>query len=195
MKWALLLILRDGSELRTFAMRWWQLCHWAPIWRPPVNSSPASLVQAVLARHVDQPGALLPILHEVQDGLGHVPREVVPQIAEALNLSRAEVHGVVTYYHHFRSAAPGRHVIQVCRAEACQAMGGEALLAHAERTLGCATHGGHGATSSDGRYTLNPVYCLGLCASSPAVTIDDRLHARMTPAKFDELVRTCGEAA
>ena len=160
-----------------------------------MNPSPASVTQAVLARHVDEPGALLPILHEVQDALGHIPRDVVPQIAEGLNLSRAEVHGVVTYYHHFRAEAPGRHVVQVCRAEACQAMGSDALMAHAEHALGCRAHGGHGSTSADGRYTLNPVFCLGLCASSPAIVIDDKLHARMTLSRFDQLVAELGEAA
>ncbi len=158
-------------------------------------ATPTSLTQAVLARHADEPGALLPILHEVQDALGHIPREVVPQIAEGLNLSRAEVHGVVTYYHHFRAEAPGRHVVQVCRAEACQAMGGEALLAHAERALGCTAHGGHGSTSADGRYTLTPVFCLGLCASSPAIVVDDKLHARVTPARFDQLVARLEQGA
>ncbi len=149
---------------------------------------PETITRMVLARRAQEPGALLPILHEVQDALGHVPREVVPQIADALNLSRAEVHGVVTYYHHFRSEAPGKHVVQVCRAEACQAMGADALLAHAEGALGCHTHAGHGATSADGRYTLNPVFCLGLCASSPAVVVDDKLYARMTPARFDRVI-------
>jgi formate dehydrogenase subunit gamma len=85
--------------------------------------------------------------------------------------------------------------VQVCRAEACQSTGSDALMAHAEHTLGCHTHGGHGSTSADGRYTLNPVYCLGLCASSPAVVIDDKLHARMTPAKFDKLVNALGADA
>ncbi len=160
-----------------------------------MNPTPASVTQAVLARHVAEPGALLPILHEVQDVLGHIPRAVVPQIAEALNLSRAEVHGVVTYYHHFRSEAPGRHVVQVCRAEACQAMGADALMAHAEHALGCDAHGGHGSTSADGRYTLNPVFCLGLCASSPAMVVDDKLHARVTPARFDRLIAALGDDA
>jgi formate dehydrogenase subunit gamma len=163
-----------------------------------MNPTPASVTQAVLARLATEPGALLPILHEVQDALGHIPREVVPQIAEGLNLSRAEVHGVLTYYHHFRAEAPGRHVVQVCRAEACQAMGSDALMAHAEHALGCPTHGGHGghgSTSADGRYTLNPVYCLGLCASSPAVVVNDKLHARMTPAKFDKIVNALGADA
>ena len=150
--------------------------------------TPEAITRTVLARLAQEPGALLPILHEVQDALGHIPREVVPQIADALNLSRAEVHGVVTYYHHFRSEAPGRHIVQVCRAEACQAMGADALFDHAQQRLGCDAHGGHGSTSADGAFTLNPVFCLGLCASSPAVVIDDRLHARMTPERFDQLV-------
>ena len=163
----------------------------------PATSTPDAqeTTRAVLARHADEPGALLPILHEVQDALGHVPREVVPQIAEALNLSRAEVPGVVTYYHHFRSEAPGRHVVQVCRAEACQSMGADALFDHAQQRLGCHSHGGHGSTSADGAFTLNPVFCLGLCASSPAVVIDERLHARMTAQRFDALVGKLEETA
>jgi formate dehydrogenase subunit gamma len=112
----------------------------------------------------------------------------VPAIAEALNLSRAEVHGVITYYHFFRNEPPGRHVLQVCRAEACQSCGAEELLAHAERTLGCARH----ETRADGALTLEPVYCLGLCASSPAIQIDDRLHARVTPQRLDALVGALG---
>ena len=145
---------------------------------------PEAITRTVLARRAQEPGALLPILHEVQDALGHVPREVVPQIADALNLSRAEVHGVVTYYHHFRSEAPGQHVVQVCRAEACQAMGADDLLAHAQQRLGCAAHG----TTKDGAFTLEPAFCLGLCASSPALAIDDEPHARMTPQAFDALI-------
>ncbi|MEP7295548.1 MAG: formate dehydrogenase subunit gamma [Burkholderiales bacterium] len=145
-------------------------------------------VQALVRRHDGQPGALLPVLHAVQEALSCVPPQVVPVIAEGLNLSRAEVHGVVTYYHHFRSEAPGKHVVQVCRAEACQAMGADALLAHAEQSLHCHTHGGHGETSADGLFTLEPVFCLGLCASSPAIVAGGRLHARMNPAKFDRLI-------
>ena len=155
----------------------------------------SAITRGVLARRAQEPGALLPILHEVQDALGHVPREVVPQIAEALNLSRAEVHGVVTYYHHFRSEALGRHIVQVCRAEACKSMGADALFEHAQQRLGCQAHGGHGATSADGEFTLNPVFCLGLCASSPAIVIDDRLHARMTPQRFDRLIGRLEETA
>ena len=106
----------------------------------------------------------------------------------ALNLSRAEVHGVVTYYHHFRRTPAGRHVVQVCRAEACQACGADELLAQAERIFGCRAH----ETRSDGAVTLEPVYCLGLCASSPALRIDERLHARVTPDQLDTLLAPLG---
>lgn len=145
---------------------------------------------ALLEAHRGRPGALLPLLHAVQDRFGHVPPQAVPEIAQTLNLSRAEVHGVISYYHHFRQAPPGRHVVQICRAEACQACGAEELLAHAERVLGCAS----GATRADGAVTLEPVYCLGLCASSPAVQVDDRLHARVTPAQLDALAAAAGVA-
>ncbi len=145
-------------------------------------------VQHAIDQHAQRPGALLPVLHAVQDALGFVPADFVATIAEALNLSRAEVHGVISYYHFFRSAPPGRHVVQVCRAEACQACGAEALLAHAERALGCALH----ETRADGAVTLEPVYCLGLCASSPAIQIDDRLHARLTPQRLDQLLAELG---
>jgi formate dehydrogenase subunit gamma len=141
-------------------------------------------VQALLIQHRDQPGALLPLLHDLQSALGHVPADSVPLIAEGLNLSRAEVHGVISYYHFFRSSPPGRHVVQICRAEACQACGADELLAQAEAILGCAVH----ATRGDGAVTLEPVYCLGLCASSPALQIDDRVHARVTPQRLRQLV-------
>jgi len=137
----------------------------------------------ILARRAHEPGALLPILHELQDRLGWVPPQAVPQIAEALNLSRAEVHGVVTYYHHFRSSAPGRHVVQICRAEACQARGADALLAQAESLLGCKSH----HTRADGAVTLDPVFCLGLCAMSPAVMVDAKLYGRVTPQRLQQI--------
>lgn len=148
-----------------------------------------ALVDAVLTRRADEPGALLPILHELQDGLGHIPADVVPRIAEALNLSRAEVHGVVTYYHHFRSTPAAGTVLQICRAESCQAMGAERLIAHAQRTLGCGMPG----HSTDGAFTLEPVYCLGLCASSPALVLGDAVHARVTPERLDELLAEARE--
>ena len=141
-------------------------------------------LRALLKQHADQPGALLPLLHALQDEVGHVPPQCVPAIAKVLNLSRAEVHGVISYYHHFRSAPAGRHVVQVCRAESCQAMGADELLAHAQQKLGCGVH----ANSADGRYTLEEVFCLGLCASSPAIAIDERVQARMSPARFDAAI-------
>ncbi|WP_218508636.1 formate dehydrogenase subunit gamma [Variovorax sp. dw_308] len=147
-------------------------------------SDATRVVREVLAQRAGESGALLPILHAVQDTLGHVPASAVPEIAEALNLSRAEVHGVVTYYHHFRDKPAARHVVQICRAEACQAMGADALVAHAQQRLGCAMHG----NSQDGAFTLEPVFCLGLCASSPALMLDDEPHARMTPKSFDALL-------
>ena len=143
---------------------------------------------AIVARIIEQqrarPGALLPILHEVQEALGYIPPEAVPPIATALNLSRAEVHGVISYYAHFRQTPPGRHVVRVCCAEACQAVGGEALAEHARARL----------TGSD--VTLEPVYCLGLCACGPSVQVDETtLHARVTPKKFDALIAALKAAA
>ena len=141
-------------------------------------------VRSALQRHEGEPGALLPILHDVQDALGYIPPDAVPIIAKGLNLSRAEVHGVIKYYHHFRSEPAGRVVVQVCRAESCQAVGADALMAHAEKVLGCASH----HTRADGAYTLEPVYCLGMCALSPAIMVGEKLHARMTPEKFDRIL-------
>lgn len=148
-------------------------------------------VRALVTAHQDTPGGLLPALHAVQDALGHVPDEAVPLLAAAFNLSRAEVHGVLTYYHHFRRTPPGRHVVEVCRAEACQACGADELLAQAESLLGCTNH----ETRADGAVTLQPVYCLGLCASSPALRIDERLHARVTPQRLQALLAPIGAAS
>jgi len=141
-------------------------------------------VEAAIARLRNEPGALLPILHAVQDALGCVPSDAVPVIAQGLNLSRAEVHGVVTFYHHFRSHPPGRHVVQVCRAESCQAMGGAAIEAHAKKSLGVDWHG----TTADGALTLEAVYCLGNCACSPAIRVDDDIVGRVDARRFDEVV-------
>ena len=132
----------------------------------------------------DLPGALLPVLHEVQHHLGYVPKDAVPAIAEGLNLSRAEVHGVISFYHHFRSEPAGAHVVQVCRAEACQAVGGRALEAHIKAKLGV----DYGETTADGKVTLEPVYCLGNCACGPSVQVGERLHARVSAVGFDTLV-------
>jgi formate dehydrogenase subunit gamma len=154
----------------------------------PSSRSNTEVARAIEA-HRHEPGGLLPLLHAVQDALGHIPSDAVPAIARAMNLSRAEVHGVITFYHHFRSQPPGRHVVQVCQAEACQACGAEALMRAAERSLGCAAH----ETRADGQVTLEPVYCLGLCASSPAIQIDDRLHGRVDVAKLHRLVNTLNQ--
>ena len=141
-------------------------------------------VQAAIAAWRDAAGPLLPILHAVQDALGFVPAGCVPLIARELNLSRAEVHGVLSFYHWFRSAPVGRHVIHLCRAEACQAMGARALEAHAKQKLGIDFH----ATTADGAFTLEPVYCLGNCACSPALLIDGQLHGRVDAERFDALL-------
>jgi formate dehydrogenase subunit gamma len=131
-----------------------------------------------------RPGPLLEVLHAIQAALGHIPPAAVPLVADGLNLSRAEVHGVISFYHYFRGTPPGAHTVSVCRAESCQAVGGEALAAHARRRLGVDFH----QTTADGRFSLEPVYCLGNCACSPAVMIDGRLHGRVTPERFDALL-------
>ncbi len=138
----------------------------------------------LLDRYRDTPGGLLPLLHAIQDRLGHIPPDSVPAIATALNLSRAEVHGVISFYHDFHSDPRGRHRIQICRAEACQAMGSRLLEAHAKAALGI----DFGETTVDGAVTLEPVYCLGNCACSPSVRIDERVHARVSTDRFDALV-------
>jgi formate dehydrogenase subunit gamma len=142
-------------------------------------------VNNALKKFRAEPGPLLVILHAVQDELGHVPADAVPLLADALNLSRAEVHGVVSFYHHFRGTAPGTTVVQLCRAEACQSMNGRALEEHAKRRLGVPC----GETTTDGRVTLEAVYCLGNCACAPAMMVNGELHGRVTPARFDELAR------
>jgi len=141
-------------------------------------------VARVLAERRLMAGALLPVLHGIQDALGYVPPETVPQIADSLNLSRAEVHGVISFYHHFRDTPPGRHTVYLCRAESCQAMQGRALEAHAKNALGI----DFDQTTADGAVTLQPIYCLGNCALSPAVMIDEDVHGRVTPQRFDALI-------
>jgi formate dehydrogenase subunit gamma len=141
-------------------------------------------VETVIRQRKTMPGAMLPILHGVQEQVGYIPTEAVQLIADELNVSRAEVHGVITYYHFFRQTPPGRHVLQICRAEACQAVGSDALVAHAKAALGCDFH----ETTADGAFTLEAVYCLGQCACGPAVMVGDDLHARVSPAKLDRLL-------
>jgi formate dehydrogenase subunit gamma len=141
-------------------------------------------VDDILTAHRGMEGPLLPILHAVQAEFGHVPQSVLPQIAKALNLSKAEVHGVVSFYHDFREAPAGRHVLKLCRAEACQAMGADRVAAHVQDALGVDWHG----TTVDGSVTLEPVFCLGLCACGPAAMVDGRLIGRCDEARVDALI-------
>jgi formate dehydrogenase subunit gamma len=142
------------------------------------------IVDGVVEKNSRRIGALLPILHEVQDTLGYIPPDAVPIIAHALNLSRAEVHGVISFYHDFRTEPPGEHIVHLCRAEACQAMGARELEQHARKQLGVA----FGETTANGLFTLEPVYCLGNCACAPSIRINDDVYARVSPARFDELI-------
>ena len=144
----------------------------------------SDLVRGIVERHRSLEGPLLPVLHAVQDELACIPPECVPIIARGLNLSRAEVHGVISFYPLFRTAPPGRKVIYVCRAESCQAMGGLELEAHAKKRLGI----DYGGTTADGELSLEPIYCLGNCACSPSVMVDGRLHSRVDARAFDQLI-------
>lgn len=156
----------------------------------PAPAAAGDPVTDILVRHGTRQDQLLPVLHALQDRIGFIPPAAVPTIAQHFNLSRAEVHGVITFYHHFRSSPPARCTVQVCRAEACRSMGAEQLLAHAGAALGCGAH----AHSADGAFALEPVYCLGLCASSPAISIDGVPFARVTPARFDRLLAEAAAA-
>lgn len=144
----------------------------------------AERVGEILRRHDGREGATLPILHDIQQAFGHIPPESVPMVAHALNRSRAEIHGVVTFYHDFRETPAGRHVVKVCRAEACQSMGGAKVVEGFERALGLSL----GETSADGEVTLEAVYCLGLCATAPSAMIDGRLAGRLDADKAARLV-------
>jgi len=141
-------------------------------------------VETAIASNKSKPGALLPILHAIQDRIGHIPPDAVPTIASALNLSRAEVHGVVSFYHYFRQTPPGRHTVQICQAESCQAMGSAKLTAFAKETLGIDFH----ETTADEAFSLEPVYCLGNCACSPAVMVDDDVYGRVTNERLAALL-------
>jgi formate dehydrogenase subunit gamma len=142
----------------------------------------------IIAAHAREEGATLPILHALQEVFGCVPEAAIPLIADALNLTRAEVHGVVTFYHDFKSKPPGRHVLKLCRAEACQSMGGEALADRVQRRLGI----GWGETTVGGAVTLEPIFCLGLCACAPAAMSDGHLHGRLGEAAIDRLLDGLG---
>ena len=143
-----------------------------------------ALVSGIAGRHVARPGGLLPALHAIQDELGYLPPEAVPIVAEVFNISRAEVHGVISFYHLFRTTPPGRRTLYLCRAEACQAMGARALEKHTKERLGIGFH----ETTADGRISLEPIFCLGNCACSPAVMIDDFVYGRVTPQRLDTLL-------
>jgi formate dehydrogenase subunit gamma len=153
---------------------------------PPSSLKPEeqAAIRAVCARLKALDGALMPILHEVQAVLGFVPKDAVPLIAAELNLSRADVHGVLTFYHYFRKEAAGRHVVHICRAEACQSVGAVVLEAHARKSLGIDFH----QTTADGAISLEPVYCLGNCSLGPSIMVDKQLEGRVSPKRFDELM-------
>jgi formate dehydrogenase subunit gamma len=155
----------------------------------PVDRSSTDVIDQAIAENRHLPGALLPILHAIQDRLGFLPSGAAGRIAEDLNLSHADVHGVISFYHDFRSAPPGRHVMKLCRAEACQSMGSQALEARLKARLGI----DFGQTTSDGAITLEPVYCLGNCALSPAVMIDGQLKGRVTPERLDGFIASLEE--
>ena len=148
--------------------------------------------EAMTSEYVRQHGAkaemLVQILQTIVMRHGWIPEDTIRQLADELNLSRADVYGVVNYYHDFRTEAPGEHIVKICQAEACQAMGSRALTAHARETLGTDMH----ATVDE--VTLEPVYCLGNCACAPAVMIDGKTHGRITPGRFDELVARLKES-
>ena len=154
-----------------------------------VKAVPDEQISAVIAEFMSLDGPLLPMLHALQARFGHIPAAAVPLLADALNLGKAEVHGVISFYHDFRDAPSGRHVIRICRAEACQAMGGETMAERVLARLGLDWHG----TTANGAVTVEPVYCLGLCAVAPSAMIDGRLVGRLDDASLDALIDGFGE--
>jgi formate dehydrogenase subunit gamma len=160
----------------------------------PVPEKPApeawseTRANELIEAHAGLEGATLPILHALQNAFGYVPADAVPLVAARLNLSRAEIHGIVTFYHEFRRHPPGRHVLRLCRAEACQSVGAEALAAHAKDRIGADWH----HTSADGKVTLEPVFCLGLCAVGPAALLDGEPIGNLSPARLDEALEAAG---
>ncbi|MER8441826.1 formate dehydrogenase subunit gamma [Mesorhizobium sp. M1066] len=150
----------------------------------PASTEITSRTAAIIQELKGLEGPLLPILHGIQEEFGHVPKDALPVIAEALNISRAEVHGVVSFYHDYRSHPAGRHVLKLCQAESCQSMGSDAIAAKLKQLLGIGFH----ETTRDGSVTLEPVYCLGLCACSPAAMLDGQVIGRLDDEKLDEIV-------
>ena len=143
-----------------------------------------AVVSKAVQKYADVPGGLLPLLHEMQAGLGFIPKDCVKDIARGMGLSRAEVHGVISFYHDFHDQPRGQKTVHVCRAEACQAMGSRTLEAHVKARLGI----DYGGTTTDGRFSLEPVYCLGNCACSPSIRIGDDVYARVDTDRFDEIL-------
>jgi formate dehydrogenase subunit gamma len=150
----------------------------------PEITTPEAVVSNTVQKYAEVPGGLLPCLHEIQASLGHVPKDSVAAIASGMGLSRAEVHGVISFYHDFHDKPRGQTTIHLCRAEACQAMGSGELEAHVKARLGI----DYGGTTADGRYSLEPAYCLGNCACSPSVRIGDDVFARVDAVSFDRLL-------
>ncbi|VDC27725.1 formate dehydrogenase subunit gamma [Pseudogemmobacter humi] len=144
----------------------------------------ATRVEEILARHKDSEGALLPILHDVQESFGYVPEQALPQIAQHQNISKAEAYGVMTFYHDFRSKPAGQHVLKLCRAESCQSMGADRVAKHAREKLGLDWH----ETTPDGKITLEPIFCLGLCACGPSAMVDGKVVGRVDEAKLDAIL-------
>ncbi|MCC5987850.1 MAG: formate dehydrogenase subunit gamma [Pararhodobacter sp.] len=156
--------------------------------QPPAKAPEREDIDAIIAQHHHLEGPLLPILHALQEAFGHIPEPAHAPLAEALNITRAELHGVISFYHDFRAAPAGRQVLKICRAEACQAMGGAALAEATLKRLGLDWHG----TTPNGALTIEPVYCLGLCACAPAVMIGERVVGRVDAARMDRLLEVVG---
>ncbi|GAB1378739.1 formate dehydrogenase subunit gamma [Pararhodobacter sp.] len=151
---------------------------------PEFGDAGLETLHEILNAHRGMEGALLPILHAVQEAFGHVPQEALPVIAKDLNITRAEAHGVMSFYHDFRENPAGRTVLKLCRAEACQSVGADALADHARGKLGIDWH----ETTADGAVTLEPIFCLGLCACGPAAMVNGKLVGRADAAKLDRIL-------
>ena len=162
-----------------------------PQLRPALTPQQEGAVRAALDVHRGDAGALLPVMHAIQDALGYIPEGAVPIIAQDLNQSRAEVHGMLSFYHYFRTHPGGKHVIHLCRAEACQSMGARELERHVKQRLGIDFH----QTTADGAFTLEAVYCLGNCACAPSVMVDKTLYGRVDAERFEALLVEAGQEA
>jgi len=155
---------------------------------PAGTSGIAERTAEIVRPYLGLEGPAMPMLHAIQAAFGFVPEASVPVVAEALNLSRAEVHGIVSFYHDFRHQPAGRHVVKLCRAEACQSMGADRLAAHAQQRLGISWH----ETTPDGAVTLEPIFCIGLCAAAPCGMVDERSLARLDAGRIDGVLEACG---